>query len=129
MRRQIRGLDQGAENIQDGVSVCKIIDGSLTEIHDILHRMTELSVKSANGTWAPQERFAIDLETRELKAELNRLTANTSFNEMQLCSPTDLQIGPSFQPGSGQAPRRRNPASATWSGKPRNYEPSDLKNP
>lgn len=103
MRRQIRGLDQGAENIQDGVSVCKIMDGSLTEVHDILHRMTELSVKSANGTWAPQERFAIDLEIRELKAELNRLTANTSFNEMQLCSPTDLQIGPSFQPGSGQA--------------------------
>ena len=50
MRRQIRGLSQGVRNTQDGVSVCQVADGALAEVSEMLHRMTELSVQSANGT-------------------------------------------------------------------------------
>ena len=48
MRRQIRGLDQGARNTQDGISLLQVADGALSEVHDMLHRINELSIKSAN---------------------------------------------------------------------------------
>ena len=50
MRRQIRGLTQGVKNTQDGISMCQIADGALEEVSNMLHRITELSVKSANET-------------------------------------------------------------------------------
>jgi len=51
MRSQIRGLNQGANNTMDGISMLQVADGALSEVHDMLHRVTELSVKSANGTY------------------------------------------------------------------------------
>ena len=48
MRWQIRGLNQGVRNTQDGVSVCQVADGALAEVGEMLHRITELSVQSAN---------------------------------------------------------------------------------
>ena len=86
MRRQIRGLNQGAENIQDGISAAQIMDGSLSEVQDILNRMTELSVKAANGTLDDADRRAIDQELRQLRSELTRTTQNTTFNEKPLLS-------------------------------------------
>ena len=59
MRRQIRGLRQGVENTQDGVSLCQVADGALAEVNDMLHRITELSVQSANGTNTKEDRQAI----------------------------------------------------------------------
>ena len=59
MRRQIRGLTQGTKNTQDGISMCQIADGALAEVSDMMHRLTELSVKSANGTNDAQDRQAI----------------------------------------------------------------------
>ena len=56
MRRQIRGLTQGTANAQDGVSMCQIADGALDEVSDMLHRITELSVKSANGNNTAEDR-------------------------------------------------------------------------
>ena len=56
MRRQIRGLSQGADNIQDGISMLQIGDGALEEVMDMLHRMTTLSVKeyaASSGTAEP----------------------------------------------------------------------------
>lgn len=50
MRAQIRGLNQANENIQDGISFVQIGEGGMQEVHDILQRIRELSVKAANGT-------------------------------------------------------------------------------
>ena len=101
MRRQIRGLNQGAENIQDGISAAQIMDGSLNEVQDILNRMTELSVKAANGTLDDADRRAIDQELRQLRSELTRTTQNTTFNEKQLlsCVNTTSAIAPSTSGG------------------------------
>lgn len=103
MRRQIRGLNQGAENIQDGISAAQIMDGSLSEVQDILNRMTELSVKAANGTLDDADRRAIDQELRQLRSELTRTTQNTTFNEKPLlsCINTTTTIAPS--PSGGKA--------------------------
>ena len=59
MRRQIRGLSQGVRNTEDGVSLCQVADGALAEVTEMLHRITELSIQSANGTYTDDDRQAI----------------------------------------------------------------------
>ncbi len=84
MRRQIRGLTQGVKNTQDGVSMCQIADGALDEVSAMLHRITELSVKSANDTNTPEDRHAIQSEINAILKEINRVSASTTFNEQKL---------------------------------------------
>ena len=79
MRRQVRGLDKTLENMQDGISLCQVADGALNEVHEILQRMNELSVQSANGTNADVDRRAIQEEIRQLKSEINRIACNTEI--------------------------------------------------
>lgn len=84
MRRQIRGLTQGTENAQDGISMCQTADGALSEVSDMLHRITELSVKSANGTNSPSDRQDIQSEINEILTEIDRISTTTKFNEIYL---------------------------------------------
>ena len=81
MRRQIRGLTQGVANTQDGVSLCQVADGALAEVSEMLHRITELSVKAANGTNSAQDRQYIQEEIQEILAEIDRIGETTKFNE------------------------------------------------
>lgn len=81
MRRQIRGLQQATENIQEGISLCQVADGALNETHAILQRMNELSVQAANGTYKPEDRAAIQSEIDALVDELDRIANTTTFNE------------------------------------------------
>ena len=57
MRRKIRGLTQGVMNAQEGVSVCQVADSALVEISEMLHRISELAVKSANEYRRGQELY------------------------------------------------------------------------
>lgn len=84
MRRQIRGLTQASANCQDGVSMAQVADGALNEMHDILQRINELSVQSANDTNTAVDRGYIQQEVANLKSEINRITANTTFNEIYI---------------------------------------------
>ncbi len=59
MRKQIRGLTQASANAQDGISAVQTAEGALTEVHDMLQRMNELSVKAANGTNSESDRASI----------------------------------------------------------------------
>ncbi len=81
MRKQIRGLTQGTDNAQDGVSMCQTADGALAEVQDMLHRITELSVKAANGTNSPSDRQDIQSEINEILKEIDRVSTTTKFNE------------------------------------------------
>lgn len=84
MRRLIRGLDQGTENAVDGVSWTQIGDGALNEASDILHRMTELSIKALNETNTAVDRMAMELEFEQLQTELDRIGTTTKFNEIPI---------------------------------------------
>lgn len=84
MRKQIRGLTQGTDNAQDGVSMCQIADGALAEVGDMLHRITELSVKSANGTNSRSDREAIQMEVGQILTEIDRISTTTKFNETNI---------------------------------------------
>lgn len=90
MRRQIRGLTQGVANTQDGISLCQVADGALSEVSDMLHRITELSVKSANGTNTDEDRQYIQDEVDEILAEIDRISETTTFNERPLFQGKDL---------------------------------------
>ncbi|TCL60312.1 flagellin [Kineothrix alysoides] len=81
MRRQIRGLEQGVANTQEGISLCQVADGALSEVVAMLHRVTELSVKAANGTNTQEERKFIQQEINQILSEIDRVGDSTSFNE------------------------------------------------
>jgi len=80
MRKRIRGLNQGTDNMEDGVSLCQIADGALAEVDDMLHRMTELSIKAANGTLSESDRQDVQKEITQLMADIDRTATTTSFN-------------------------------------------------
>ncbi len=99
MRSQVRGLNQGSKNVQDGISVCQVADGALAEIDEMLHRMTELSIKAANGTNTSQDRGAIQKEINALRGEVDRISKSTEFNTRPLFDGDNIEylerIGPS----------------------------------
>lgn len=84
MRRQIRGLQKGKENITDGISCVQIAEGSLNEICDMLHRINELSIKAYNGTNQEEDRKYIQAEITQLIDEIERTAEATTFNEILL---------------------------------------------
>ncbi len=84
MRKQIRGLSQASLNAEDGISAVQTAEGALTEVHDMLQRMNELSVKAANGTNALSDRQTIQDEVTQLLTEIDRVAETTKFNEMYL---------------------------------------------
>lgn len=89
MRKQIRGLTQASLNAQDGVSAVQTADGALNEVHDMIQRLTELSVKAANGTLSESDRGAVQSEVDQLVAEIDRVSTTTKFNETHLLRGTN----------------------------------------
>ncbi len=84
MRRQIRGLRQAEDNIQDGISFVQVADGALNETHDILQRMNELCVKASNDTLSDTDRSYINEEIQAIKKESDRIFNTTSFNDRNI---------------------------------------------
>ena len=84
MRRQIRGLKQADQNVQDGISLVQTADGALSEVHDMLQRMNELCVKSANSTNTSDDRGAIQTEIGDILDEIDRIGQTTTFNDQKL---------------------------------------------
>ncbi|MDE7325429.1 MAG: flagellar hook protein, partial [Lachnospiraceae bacterium] len=84
MRKQIRGLDQASANAQDGISAVQTAEGALNEVQDMLQRMNELAVQSANGTNSVSDRQSIQDEIDQLTTEIDRVSETTKFNESYL---------------------------------------------
>jgi flagellin len=99
MTSQVRGLDQAIRNANDGVSLIQTAEGALSESTNILQRMRELSVQSANGIYTTSDRKTLDAEVKQLVSELDRIATTTSFNGQNLLDgklgKVDLQIGSS----------------------------------
>lgn len=84
MRRQIGGLTQGVRNVQDGVSMCQVADAALSEVHEMLNRISELSIKAANGTMSKSDREAVQDEVSMLTTEISRIGTTTTFNDIHI---------------------------------------------
>ena len=97
MTAQIRGLNQAVRNANDGVSLAQTAEGSLNGMSDILQRMRELAVQSANETNSASDRAALQGEVANLTAELDRLAQTTQFNGRNLLDGTftyaQFQVG------------------------------------
>jgi len=84
LRSQIRGLDQASRNISNAVSFIQTTEGYLQETQDILHRVRELAVQSANGIYTDEDRMQIQVEVSQLVDEVNRIASHAQFNGMDL---------------------------------------------
>ncbi len=96
LKAQIRGLSQASRNASDGISMAQIAEGAMNEQADILTRLRELSVQSANGTLGDNERGFINTEATQLIQELDRITSVTEYNGVNMLasgSSVDVQVG------------------------------------
>jgi len=84
MNAQIAGVSVATDNAGDGISVIEIADGTMSEIHDMLQRLNELSVKASTGTLAEQDRKIINKEAQQLKEEIDRIAEEAEFNGQKI---------------------------------------------
>jgi len=98
MTAQIRGLNQASRNANDGISLAQTAEGALQESTNILQRMRELAVQSANDTNTSADRSSLQSEVKQLQAELDRIAETTSFNGKSLLDGTFT--GAKFQVGA-----------------------------
>ena len=80
MTSQIRGLNQAARNANDGISLAQTAEGALSSAGDLLQRMRELAVQSANATNSASDRNSLQNEVAQLAQELDRIATTTNFN-------------------------------------------------
>ena len=80
MTSQVRGLNQAVRNANDGISLAQTAEGALQETTNLLQRMRELAVQSANDTNSDSDRNSIQDEVVNIQAEINRIAESTSFN-------------------------------------------------
>jgi len=85
---QIRGLNQGVRNANDGISLAQTAEGALKEVTSNLQRIRELAVQSANATNSASDRAALKAESDQLVAEIDRVASNTKFNGINLLDGT-----------------------------------------
>jgi len=94
---QIRGLNQAVRNSNDGISLAQTAEGALNETTNILQRIRELSVQSANDTNNDSDRASLQAEVSQLKDELDRIAETTNFNGNKVLDGSflsqDLQVG------------------------------------
>lgn len=88
MTTQIRGLDQAVRNANDGISLLQTADGAMTEVTNMMQRMRELGVQSANDSNTGENREYLDLEFQQLKGEIDRIVKNTQWNGVNVLDKT-----------------------------------------
>lgn len=103
MRRQVRGLGQGIQNTKAGINFCQTADGALSEVTDMLQRISALSIQAANGTNINTDRHYIQEEIEQILKEIDQISENTTFNEIPIFKGWDNVIlnpeGPSIIEG------------------------------
>ena len=95
---QIRGLNQGVRNANDGISLSQTAEGALGEVTSNLQRIRELAVQSANATYSSDDRATLQSEVSQLVAEIDRVATQTSFNNIKLLDGSF--VGQTFQVGA-----------------------------
>jgi len=99
MQAQIRGLNQGVRNANDAISMIQTAEGATKEITNMLERMRELAVQSANDTYGTEDRNAIGTEITQLVNEIDRISTNTEWNGKKILGAAAGAY--TYQVGSG----------------------------
>lgn len=95
--KENKGLDVGADNIRDGISVANVADGAMGTMTDSLQRIHELGVRASNGLYSDSDRRIMQGEVDQLLRDVQRTAVGTKFNEMSLLngSMADMNIASS----------------------------------
>lgn len=88
MTSDIRAMNQGIRNGNDGIALAQTAEGALDEVTNMLQRVRELAVQSRNGTYDANDRGYMDAEVDQLQAQISDVLANTEFNGVNLFSTT-----------------------------------------
>ncbi len=97
MHAQVRGMNVAMRNANDGISMAQVGEGALGKVSDILQRMRELAVQSANGTNSAADRVSLNQEYVQLAQEATRTLGGTQFNGQNILATTNAST---FQIGS-----------------------------
>jgi flagellin len=102
MTSQIRGLNMAVRNLNDGINMMQTAEGAMVEQSNMLQRMRELTVQSMNGTYDVKQREYLDAEFQELKTQIGKIAADTTWNDQVLLDGSNATF--TFQAGqsSGQ---------------------------
>lgn len=100
MRSQIRGLNQASRNVMNGVSMLQTAEGYMQSTTDILQRIRELAVQSANGIYSDEDRAMLQTEVEQLVSEVDRISQTAEFNGMTLLSGRFAEDGIKLQVGA-----------------------------
>ena len=100
MRSQIRGLNQASRNVMNGVSMLQTAEGYMQSTTDILQRIRELAVQSANGIYSDEDRSMLQTEVEQLVSEVDRISQTAEFNGMTLLSGRFAEDGIKLQVGA-----------------------------
>ncbi|OUP74479.1 hypothetical protein B5F10_07410 [Anaerotruncus colihominis] len=103
MKAQIKGLDTASLNSQDGISLVQTAEGALTEVHNMLNRMTELATRAANGINEDSNRASLQKEVAKLQEEIDRISEGTNFNNLKLLDGSQTYAGNKALIGKGTA--------------------------
>ena len=120
LRAQVRSLDQARRNAMDGISLVQTGEGALSEVGNILVRLRELAMQSANGSVSSTDRGTLDEEFQQLVDEIDRIGRGTEFNGIKLldgsASNVVFQVGLGIAAGIDTLPVSLAPVLATGLG-------------
>ncbi|WP_297204153.1 flagellin [uncultured Brachyspira sp.] len=108
MRSQYRGLQQATRNAQNGISFIQTTEGYLNETTNIMQRMRELAIQSANGIYSDTDRALIQIEVNQLVSEVDRIASQAEFNKMNMLTgrfAADSQTPMTFHIGANMDQR------------------------
>lgn len=100
MRSQIRGLNQAGQNIQNGISFVQTSEGFMNETTEILQRIRELAVQSANSIYSEEDRSMMQVEISQLVAEVDRIASTAQFNGYNMLTGRFEENGLKIQVGA-----------------------------
>ncbi|MDK9774927.1 flagellin [Vibrio sp. B181a] len=103
LQSQMRGLDVAVRNANDGISIMQTAEGAMNEVTNIMQRMRDLSLQSANGSNSKAERTALQEEVSALNDELNRIAETTSFGGHKLLNGSFGKLAFQIGAASGEA--------------------------
>ena len=84
MTAQVKGLNQAVRNVNDGINMMQTAEGALGETSNMLQRMRELAVQSANGTYSTTQRGYLQTEFEALSAQIGKIASDTKWNDQSL---------------------------------------------
>jgi flagellin len=115
LRNQIRGLNRAARNIEEGISMVQTGDGGMSEAHEILKRMRELAVQSANGVNTDEDREAIQHEIDQLTDEIDAISKGTEYNTIGILNSDDWPVADAAVSTVTTVPINSQYANSTYS--------------